>query len=198
MPLLEGVDLNNVFTLSTLEDGLAIKEYFVKGKVNNAVIVGAGLIGMEMAEAFDIWGAEVSVVEMLEWVFPTIVDQDMGLILERYLDGEGINVYTSEKVLRFEGDEKNNVTKVCTNKREIETDLVLLATGVRPNVDLARKAGLEIGKTGAILVNEFLQTGDPDIYAGGDCVEKPPPPYRETGLCPYGIHREQARPSYCR
>ena len=171
VPLFEGVDLNNVFTLSTGKDGQAIKKYFREGKPDNAVIVGAGLIGMEMAEAFDIWGAEVSVVEMLEWVFPTILDQDMGLILERYLAGEGINVYTSEKVLRFEGNEKRNVVKVCTDKREIKTDLVLLATGVRPNVELARKAGLELGKTGAILVNEFLQTSDPDIYAGGDCVE---------------------------
>ncbi|MCX8012499.1 MAG: FAD-dependent oxidoreductase, partial [Desulfobacterota bacterium] len=84
---------------------------------------------------------------------------------------KGINIFTSEKVLWFKGDETEGVKKVITDKQELPADLVLLAVGVRPNVELAKKAGLTLGKTGAIEVNEYLQTSDPDIYAGGDCVE---------------------------
>ena len=171
VPPIEGANLNNIFRLSTIQDGLAIKKFLANSKADSAVIVGAGLIGMEMAEAIDIWGTEVTVVEMLEWVLPTILDKDMGLILGKYLEGEGINILTSEKVSRFEGDENGKVRKVITDKNELDADMVLLAIGVRPNVDLAKKAGLAIGETGAIKVNEYLQTSDPDIYAGGDCVE---------------------------
>jgi NADPH-dependent 2,4-dienoyl-CoA reductase/sulfur reductase-like enzyme len=108
---------------------------------------------------------------MLDWIVPTILDKDLGLIVGRYLQGKGITIRTSEKVLRFEGDRQGAVKKVVTEKDQIEADVVLLSIGVRPNVELARKAGLVIGETGAISVNEFLQTSDPDIYAGGDCVE---------------------------
>ena len=171
IPPLEGVNLHNIFRLRTIEDGLAIKKYLSQGKVNKAVIVGSGLIGLEMAEALHEWGIETSVIEMLDWVLPTVLDEDMGLILSRYLEEKGINIFTSEKVVRFEGDDTGAVKKVVTNKRELGADLVLLAVGVKPNVDLAQKAGLALGETGALQVNEYLQTSDPDIYAGGDCVE---------------------------
>lgn len=171
VPPIEGIGLKNIFRLSTVEDGLAIKNFLSHEKVNNAVIVGAGLIGMEMAEAIDIWGSQVTVVEMMGWVLPTILDRDMGLILGRYLEGEGIKILASERVMRFEGDGDGAVKRVITDKNTLDADLVLLAIGVRPNVDLAKKAGLVIGETGAIQVNEYLQTSDPDIYAGGDCVE---------------------------
>jgi rhodanese-related sulfurtransferase len=95
----------------------------------------------------------------------------MGLILSRYLEEKGINIFTSEKVVRFEGNDAGAVKKVVTNKKELAADLVLLAIGVKPNVDLAQKAGLALGETGALQVNEYLQTSDADIYAGGDCVE---------------------------
>jgi len=124
---------------------------------------------MEMAEAFHKRGAEVTIVEMLDEVLPTLLDRDMGLILGTYLKGQKIAVNTSERVIRFVGD--NAVRKVITDKNELTTDLVLVAIGVRPQVDLAKKAGLALGETGAIQINEFLQTSDSDIYAGGDCVE---------------------------
>jgi len=171
VPPIEGIGLKNIFRLSTVEDGLAIKNFLSHEKVDNAVIVGAGLIGMEMAEAIDIWGSQVTVVEMMDWVLPTILDRDMGLILGRYLEGEGINILASERVMRFEGDGDGAVKRVITDKNTLDADLVLLAIGVRPNVDLAKEAELVIGETGAIQVNEYLQTSDPDIYAGGDCVE---------------------------
>jgi len=171
IPPIEGVNFNNIYRLSTVEDALAIKHYLSGKKVKRTVIVGAGLIGMEMIEAFNHCGVKVTIVEMLDWVLPMIIDRDMGLLVGRYLEDTGIEVLTSEKVIRFEGDEKGDVKRVITDKNELEADAVLLSIGVRANVDLAQKAGLAIGETGAIQVNEYLQTSDPDIYAGGDCVE---------------------------
>lgn len=169
VPQIEGINLQNIFNLRKLEDGIAIKTLVSAGKVKKVVIVGAGLIGMEMAEAFHKRGAEVTVIEMLDWVLPAILDKDTGLILEKYLRGEGIKIKTSERVIRFEGN--GEVNKVITDKNELAVNLVLVAIGVRPHVDLAKRAGLALGETGAIQVNEFLQTSDSDIYAGGDCVE---------------------------
>ncbi|MFH0814049.1 MAG: FAD-dependent oxidoreductase, partial [Pseudomonadota bacterium] len=171
VPPIEGVNLKHIYNLWTVEDALAIKSHITERNVKKAVIVGGGLIGIEMIDAFDRRGIEVTVVEMLGWVLPKIIDQDFGLFIGRYLEGSGIHIHTLEKVLRFEGDANGEVKKVITDKHELEADVVLLAIGVRPNVELAKKAGLALGKTGAIQVNEYLQTSDPDIYAGGDCVE---------------------------
>jgi len=171
VPPIEGVNLQNIFQLRKMEDGLAIKQFLMKGGINHAVIVGSGLIGLEMAEAFYEWGIETTVIEMLDWVLPAVLDKDIALILSRYLEEKGIHLFTSEKVLRFEGNESGAVKKVITNKRELPADLVLLGVGVKPNVELAKNAGIVLGETGAIQVNEYLQTSDPDIYAGGDCVE---------------------------
>lgn len=171
IPPIEGVHLGGIYSLRTIEDGVNIKKHLGEKSVKKAVIVGSGLIGMEMAEAFCHRGLEVTVVEMLDWIMPAVLDKDMGLVCERYLSQKRIAVYTSEKVLRCVGTKDGLVKQVITDKRELPADLVLLAVGVRPNVDLAQRAGLVIGATGAIQVNEYLQTSDPDIYAGGDCVE---------------------------
>jgi len=171
VPPIEGINLNQIYTLWSVEDALAVKAFLSSRKVKKVSIVGAGLIGVEMIDAFDRWEAEVTVIEMLDWVLPKMVDRDYGLFVGRYLEDSGIKIQTSEKVLRFEGDRKGNVKRVITDKNDIETDMVLLSIGVRPNVDLAEEAGLILGETGAIKVNEFMQTSDPDIYAGGDCVE---------------------------
>ena len=178
IPPIEGVQLRGIYTLRTIEDGIKIKARVSEKSVKKAVIVGSGLIGMEMAEAFYLRGIEVTVVEMLDWIFPAILDRDMGLLAGRYVSQKGIHVCTGEKVLRCVGDKDGLIQRVITDKRELQADLVLLAVGVRPNVELAKKAGLAIGETRAIQVNEYLQTSDPDIYAGGDCVENT---HRVTG-----------------
>jgi NADPH-dependent 2,4-dienoyl-CoA reductase/sulfur reductase-like enzyme/rhodanese-related sulfurtransferase len=170
-PPLEGVRLKGIYTLRTIEDGVNIKTRLSEKGVKKAVIVGSGLIGMEMAEAFHLRGLDVTVVEMLDWIFPAVLDRDMGLLAARYLSQKGIHVCTGETVLRCAGDKDGLIQRVITDKRELKADLVLLAVGVRPNVELAKKAGLAIGETRAIQVNEYMQTSDPDIYAGGDCVE---------------------------
>lgn len=171
VPSISGINLKHVYTLGKIEDALTIKDYISQGKVEKAVIIGAGLIGMEMVDAFSRRGIEVTVVEMLGWVLPKIIDREIGFFIGSYLENNGISIRTGERVMRFEGDGKGNVTKVITDKSECEADIVLLAIGVRPNVEPAGKAGIVLGATGAIQVNEYLQTNDPDIYAGGDCVE---------------------------
>ena len=171
VPPIEGITLNQIYTLWSVEDALAIKDVLSRRKVKKVTIVGAGLIGVEMIDAFGRWKTEVTVIEMLDWVLPRMVDRDYGVFVGRYLEDRGIRIRTSEKVERFEGDRRGNVKRVITDKNDIETDMVLLSIGVRPNVDLAKEAGVSLGETGAIKVNEFMQTSDPDIYAGGDCVE---------------------------
>lgn len=171
IPPLPGSALKNIYCLRTLKDALGIRQRLDEVSGGKAVIVGGSLIGMEMAEALHNRGMKVTVVEMLDWLFPAILDRDMGLIVQRYVQDRGIEVVTSQPVRRFEGNAEGAVTKAVTDKRQIDADLVVLALGVSPNGQLAWEAGLEISGNGAITVNACLQTSDPDIYAGGDCVE---------------------------
>lgn len=173
VPALPGVALRNIHRVRRLSDALAIGQRLEEVSGGKAVIVGGSLIGMEMAEALHNRGMKVTVVEMRDWLFPAILDRDMGLIVQRYVRERGIEVITSEPVRRFEGNAEGDVISVVTDKREIEADVVVLALGVSPNGQLACDAGLDVNANGAIRVNAFLQTSDPDIYAGGDCVENP-------------------------
>ena len=168
-PPIEGLDLGGVHTLHTPHDARQIRAAIDSGDVDRAVIIGAGLIGLEAIESFFNQAVDVTVVEMAGTILPSVLDSDMACLLARDLAREGVEILSSQTVLRLEGD--GRVTKVVTQDREIETDLVIVAAGVHANVELARDAGLDIGETGAIAVNEFMQTSDEDIYAGGDCVE---------------------------
>ncbi len=109
-------------------------------------------------------------VEALSNVLPGMLDVEIAGPLAKYMTKKGVDLRLGQKVLRFEGEE-GKVRRVVTDKGSIDVDVVVMAIGVRPNVKLAREAGLAIGTTGAIAVNEMLQTSDPDIYAGGDCAE---------------------------
>ena len=170
-PRFEGTNLNRVFRLNLPDDALAIREAVDHGALERAVLIGGGLIGLETAEALVTRGLHVSIVEMLDQLLPALLDWEMAAFLEKYLRGRGVNVGLNQKVTRLEGDANGNVARVHTTAGTLEADLVLLALGVRPNVQLAREAGLVLGSTGAMAVNEHLQTSDPVIYAGGDCVE---------------------------
>ncbi len=116
-------------------------------------------------------GVHVTIVEMLDQLLPALLDWEMAAFLEKYLRGKGLDIRLRQKVTRIEGDGNGTVARVRTSSETLEAQMVLLAIGVRPNVQLAKEAGLVIGLTGAIAVNDQLQTSDPDIYAGGDCVE---------------------------
>ena len=168
MPPVEGHDLKNVLTLTRLEAADAIRKACEHGQVSEAVIVGGGFIGLEAAVALsDMWGVKVSVVEMMDQMLPGVLSHNMGKMAAHDCETHGLSVYTAEKVVRLEGED-GAVCKVITDKRELPAQLVIFAAGFLPNGQLARDAGLEVAPFGAIVVNEKMQTSDPDIYAGGD------------------------------
>lgn len=169
VPDIEGARLGHVLTLTRLEAANAIRQACEARKVNEAVIVGGGFIGLEAAVALaDMWGVKVSVVEMMDQILPGALSHTLSLMAENDCVANKVSVYTSEKVVRLEG-ENGLVTKVVTDKRELPAQLVIFAAGFLPNSQLARDAGLEVAPFGGIIVDEHLRTNDPLIYAGGDC-----------------------------
>ncbi|MFH1216269.1 MAG: FAD-dependent oxidoreductase [Pseudomonadota bacterium] len=170
-PPIPGVDADGIFTISDLHKAVEIKKRLSLGGVSHAVVLGGGAIGLEMAEAMtDLWGVETTVVEMMDQVLPRIIDANFAGMARHHLEEKGVTVFTSEKAESFISVD-GKVTGVKTDKRIIDADLVILAVGVRPNSQLARDAGLAVGPFGGIAVNRKMQTSDPAIYAGGDCVE---------------------------
>lgn len=170
-PPIPGNDLQNVLRLKRLEDADRFRELMTGPSCPSVVIIGGGLIGMEMTEAVTTCGGAVTVVEMLPQVL-TMLDVEIAALVEKHMRRVGVKVLTSTRVERLEGDEEGRVRSVVTSAGETPAQLVLLSIGLRPNVALARAAGLLIGPSGGIHVNEYLQTSDPSIYAAGDCAEK--------------------------
>jgi NADPH-dependent 2,4-dienoyl-CoA reductase/sulfur reductase-like enzyme/rhodanese-related sulfurtransferase len=186
VPDVKGRHLKGIFTLSKLEDANAMRDLLSPGQVKKATIVGAGLIGLEMAEAFLARGLEVTIVEAMDWILPTLLDCEVAAYVEKHLQAKGINLALGQRVIAFEGDVNGWVRRVITENTEIEASLVLLAIGTKPNTRLAQEAGLVIGPTKGISVNQYLQTSDPDVYAGGDCVENVHRITRQKVLAPLG------------
>ncbi len=173
-PDIPGITLQGVTTISNPAEALVVKESLSRGKVGHCVIIGAGPIGLEMAQAVsDLWGVETTLLEIKDQILPGLLDLDLARMVSKDLEDHGVNLLLEEKVVRLEGDDQGAVKKVITQNRELPADLVILAVGVRPNTALAHQAGLVIGPSGGIAVNEFLQTSDHQIYAGGDCIEVP-------------------------
>jgi NADPH-dependent 2,4-dienoyl-CoA reductase/sulfur reductase-like enzyme/rhodanese-related sulfurtransferase len=172
IPPIPGVELDGVFTLSNLHDAKKIKERLVAGKVKNPLVIGAGFIGLEVVESFgESWELPVTLLEYFPQVLPRLIDPFLSRVIEHNLRERGVNVVLNARIKEIVG-ENGKVKGVRTEDGFYPADLVLLATGVRPNTELAKKAGLEVSPiTGGIVVNERMQTSDPDIYAGGDCVE---------------------------
>lgn len=168
VPPIPGTDLDNVFTLQGVHDAEGIRAALAQDRARDVVIVGGGLIGVEITEALVQHGCRVTIVEMMPQIL-RILDPDMVRLVEQHMESHGVRVLTNTKLERIEGDE--SVTAVQTSAGRIAADMVVLAIGVRPNVTLAEAADLEIGPTGAIKVNDRMQTSDPNIYAAGDCVE---------------------------
>ena len=170
VPPISGIDLDGVYYMHHFEDASMVKEVAARKKGQRVVIMGAGLIGVEMAEAFRAQGMEVAIVEMLTTVMGLLLDEEMGRLAMRHMAQKGVELRMNERVEAFEGDEEGKLRLVKTSHGEIEADLALVAIGVRPNSELAVQAGLAVDPKGGILINNFCQTSDPDVYAGGDCV----------------------------
>ncbi len=172
MPPLAGLEQDRVFSVNNLHKAIAIKELVARGQVGKAAIIGGGAIGIEMAEAFkDLWGIDAALVELQDQLLPNLVDWEMADILAKHLRDNGLEIYLGEAATEIISDGSGRACGVRTDKREIQADLVIMAVGVRPRSQLAADAGLHVSRSGAIVVNEHMQTSDPDIYAAGDCVE---------------------------
>ena len=172
-PPIKGIDSEGIFTLRNVTDTDKIKHYITSRKIQNAVVVGAGFIGLEMAENLHHAGAEVTIVEMNNQVM-TPVDFSMAAHVHQHLIQKSINLYLEIGAERFErrGDK---IDVYLTNKEVITTDIVILSIGVRPDIQLAKTTDIKIGETGGIWVDEYLQTSVKDIYAVGDAIEFPHP-----------------------
>jgi len=168
-PSFPGIDLDGIFTLRNVNDTDAIKNYMDTHSVKKAVVVGAGFIGLEMAENLQHAGAEVSIIEMLNQVMPPI-DYSMASLVHQHLQDKGVNLYLEHAVSAFT-KKGNSIEVVFKNGKCIMADLVILSIGVRPETTLAKQAGLKIGERGGIAVNDYLQTSDENIYAVGDAIE---------------------------
>lgn len=166
IPPVKGSDLKGVFKIRNLEDGFKIKKYAEKSK--NAVVVGAGLIGLETAYGLKKMGLDVTVTEMLPQIVPRSLDPDMAEIVQKYLEKKGIKVLLGNPIEKILGLEY--VEGAVFGDETLYTDMVIMATGVKPQTKLAKMAGCKLGRWG-IIVNEKMQTSVPNIYAVGDCVE---------------------------
>lgn len=167
VPPIKGKDLEGVFTIRNLEDGESIKERMKE--CESAVIIGAGFIGLEMAHAFVSNHIETTIVELLPSIIPTLFDYDMAAYAQKKIEENGVRMLMRRRVSEIVGD--GEVKGVKVGDQIIKADMVVFATGVRPNVRLAREIGCELGITGAIRVNPRMETSIPHIYAAGDCVE---------------------------
>jgi NADH oxidase (H2O2-forming) len=169
VPPIPGLDGKNEFTLSTNIADVRTLEAIIP-KYTSAAVIGAGAIGIEVTLALVERGYQkIYLLDILENIMPASLDKDMADRIEELIRGKGVEIILSAMIsaIRSEAGEKI----VILPDRELKVDFILLAAGAKPNVELARKAGLQIGNTGAIAVNEYLQTSDPDIYAIGDCME---------------------------
>jgi len=169
-PSLPGIDLPGIFVLRSIPDSRRIREQLLGSNVKRAVIVGGGFIGLEMAENLVSKGVSVTIVEMLEQVMPPL-DPEMAAILKDHLVKKGVSLRLGQAVTGFEQKE-GGVLAVQTKAGDVlDADLVILSIGVRPEIQLAREAGLEIGERGGICVDEQMRTSNAQIWAVGDAVE---------------------------
>lgn len=173
LPPIQGIDLPGIFTLRNVADTDAVKAYLTEHRVKQAVVVGGGFIGLEMAENLCESGAEVTVVEMADQVMAPI-DFSMASIVHQHLAQKGVGLRLSTAVKGFK--EEDGALEVALDTGEkLSADIVILSIGVRPANQLAVGAGIKTGKRGGIVVNEYLRTSAPDIYAVGDVIEYPHP-----------------------
>lgn len=154
------------------EDALAFRRLAETGQVANAVIIGGGFIGCElMAACAELWGIETTLIEVQNQLLPYILDPEMAAIAEREAKRNNISIMTGVGAEKISLNDDGHPVVSIAGQEPIVTDIVFLALGIKPEVRLAIECGLTIGSTGGIVVNEYMQTSDPDIYAGGDCTE---------------------------
>lgn len=165
IPSLPGIEKEGISPLKTMAD--ADRIYNLKGR--KAVVIGAGSVGVESCISLKRRGMEVTLLEQLGHVLPTVFDEEAASMIRKRIEDLGIKTITGEKAVRFTGN--GHVKSVVTDSREIECDMVVVAVGVRPAIELAQTAGIEIGSLGGIVVNGRMMTSRPEIFAAGDVTE---------------------------
>ncbi|ONI43354.1 dehydrogenase [Candidatus Epulonipiscium fishelsonii] len=180
IPDVEGIQSDNVFFLRNVQSAKSIHNFIQNNKPKNAVIVGTGFIGFEMLENLIAEDINVTIIEQQNKIAPNL-DQDMSRFLENILMQKGIKILKEATLTKIENDKVtlkvDTLTKseqdvnIIEGEIELQSDMVIMATGVKPNINLAIEAGVEVGVTGAIKVDNHMQTNLPDIYACGDCIE---------------------------
>ncbi|MFZ5452284.1 MAG: FAD-dependent oxidoreductase [Thermodesulfobacteriota bacterium] len=169
-----GADLPGVTSLTTLGQAEAVKSRLSQGEVSKAVILGASSRGLEMAAGVcDLWGVETAVVEPGSQVLPGLLDPPLARMVQHEMQSRGVEVFLEESLQAIVPASGNNSLEVVTSNRRLPADLVIVAWGVEPRTELAASTGLVLSPGGGLVVNQRLQTSDPDIYAGGGCVENP-------------------------
>jgi NADPH-dependent 2,4-dienoyl-CoA reductase/sulfur reductase-like enzyme/rhodanese-related sulfurtransferase len=168
-PAINGVESSRVFTLRNINDMDRIDNYIKSESAKKAIVIGAGYIGLEMAENLYNRGLSVEIVDVLDQVMPGL-DKEMATFLHKHLTDRGIDLKLGDGVSSLR-QTSSSLQVILKSGKELDCDFAILSVGVRPEVKLAEEAGLEIGSCGGIKVNEYLQTSDPDIYAIGDAIE---------------------------
>ncbi len=180
-PKIPGIDLKGVFHVNDLQATLGLANFLETERPKTAAVIGGGYIGLEMCEALRGRGLEVTLFERSPILFEA-VDEDIASIVEKELAQHGVRVLKRAPVVALLGDPDARLRRLAWESGELETPLVVLATGVRPRVKLAQEAGIQVGTTGALAVNEYMETSASAVYAAGDCAE--------------AMHRVSGRPAY--
>lgn len=167
IPPIKNIDLENVVTLKSMDDGNKLRELMANDEYKKVAIIGAGFIGLEAVEAAKHRDKEVTVIQLQDRVLQEVFDKDITDLLEEELRESGVNLLLSETVVELIGDGK--VSKVKTDKREIDADIVILATGVKPNTDFLKADEIKMLRNGAIVVDSYGRTSVEDVYSAGDC-----------------------------
>ncbi len=180
IPPIKNFNIDNVHTLKSMEDGKILKEKMKDENIKKVAIIGAGFIGLEAVEAAREYNKEISVFQLEDRILKEVFDKEVTDLLEEELKNKGVNLYLNSKVVEFKGE--NKIVKVVTENEEIEADLVILATGVKPNTAFLKDTGINMLKNGAIVVDNEGKTSIENIYSAGDCatvthILKPEPTY---------------------
>lgn len=191
-PPIPGIDGPDIFTLRSVPDIDAIKEFVDERRPERAIVIGAGFIGLEMAENLKERGVSVTIVEALGQVM-NVIDPEMAAIVHQHIKAKGVELYLSDSVTSFERAGGRTAVKLASGK-SLPADMVILSIGVKPDTKLAREAGLALDQRGAILVDTSMRTNDPSIFAVGDAVATVSPLTLKQGMVPLaGPANKQAR-----
>ncbi len=169
IPPIQGIDASHVYRLHTLDNAKQLQRAAQHAK--KAVIIGAGLVGLETAEALHTLGLEITVIEYLEQVLPAMIDAEMATLVEEQMVASGVNVRCGTAAKEVKDKSVRVINRETQKEEDVAADIVIVATGVRSNTSLANKAGVKIGVNGGILVDNRMMTNFSDVYAAGDCAE---------------------------